>query len=430
LIRNVAVRGAALAFSVTLMAGIGVMTGGIAYATDGGTTSQSGHHKLLVSNHQVKRHSDSSCSKANFATIQAAVDAASAGDTVVVCAGTYHEDVLVPKALTLKGNDGAIIEAVATSTQMCQFIVGGPPVTAPCLAAVTITASNVQISGFTVRDSQGEGILATGSLISGSISHISVTDNVVTANDTGGPTSAYPQCQGPEPDCGEGVHFMGVAHSVIRHNKIVGNSGGVLLTDEVGPTHDNLVSHNLIANNVRDCGVTMPGHNPFAYDTATKTLKPTMAGVFDNTVEANVITNNGTAGFGAGVLMAVPIPGSASYDNLVTRNFISGNGLAGVTLHDHLPGGAYMSGNRIVRNTIGKNNLLGDGFDTNPPAPLTVPTGIIVYSGADPVTITIAHNFISNDTYGVWRTTNVQISGFGTNVFHAVTTPEFSTPPM
>src|SRR5436190_18870049 len=36
-----------------------------------------------------------------FSTIQAAVDASSAGDTVQVCPGVYHESVLVDKTLTL-----------------------------------------------------------------------------------------------------------------------------------------------------------------------------------------------------------------------------------------------------------------------------------------------------------------------------------------
>ena len=56
----------------------------------------------------------SSCDAATFSTIQSAVDAASAGDTVVVCAGTYPEDVVVSTPLTLVGDD-AVIQGVPTT---------------------------------------------------------------------------------------------------------------------------------------------------------------------------------------------------------------------------------------------------------------------------------------------------------------------------
>lgn len=417
----------ALAFSAALGAATVVMSVGAAQAA---TPSSTAHSTVYVSPHAAKTHSGTSCATAKYATIQGGVNAASAGGTVVVCSGIYHQDVVVAKSLTLRGQSSPLIMATRTTSHMCQFIVMGPPVTAPCLAGITITASHVRVSGFTIRDSQGEGILATGSLAHGSISGIWITDNVVTDNDEGGPTSAYPQCQGQEPDCGEGIHLMGVTHSVVSGNKVTANSGGVLVTDEMGPTHDNLIMNNLVANNTRDCGITLPGHNPFAYDPKTKTLKPDVAGVFDNTIKGNIVTGNGTKGFGAGVLFAVPIPGSASYGNLVEGNYIAGNGLAGVTLHDHLPGGAYMKGNVITGNAIGRNNVLGDQFDTNPPAPLTVTTGITVYSGADPVTITISRNLISNDKDGIWRTTNVHITGLNTNAFVHVTHPLVSVPPM
>ena len=50
-------------------------------------------------------------------TIQAAVDAAQPGDTILVPAGTYHESVLVTKSdLTIAGSRAAILDAAGFRT--------------------------------------------------------------------------------------------------------------------------------------------------------------------------------------------------------------------------------------------------------------------------------------------------------------------------
>ncbi len=75
------------------------------------------------------------------------------------------------------------------------------------------------------------------------------------------PSQAYFQCQaeGPAPgDCGEGFHFIHVAYSRISGNHVADNSGGVLLSDDLGPTHNNLVNDNVVTNNASDCGITVP----------------------------------------------------------------------------------------------------------------------------------------------------------------------------
>ena len=129
-------------------------------------------------------------------------------------------------------------------------------------------SSDIRFSGFTVTHAQGEGILAAG--LGGDLSGISISHNAVVHNDLGGgvpPASTYFECaaEGQVPgDCGEGVHFVGVAYSQITRNYIADNSGGVLLSDDTGPTHNNLVADNVVTGNSSDCGITVPGHNPNA----------------------------------------------------------------------------------------------------------------------------------------------------------------------
>ncbi|MGH3267375.1 MAG: right-handed parallel beta-helix repeat-containing protein, partial [Trebonia sp.] len=369
-------------------------------------------------------------------TVQSAVDAARRGATVIVCRGSYTEDVIISSPLTLSGRRGAVIHGSSTANGKCDQLGPSGPGSAGCLAGITIKSSHVRVQGLTVTGATGEGILATGSLAAGSISHVAIQDNRVIGNDTGGipvtTSSPYPQCmaQGQAPgDCGEGVHLMGVTHSVISHNLVRGNAGGVLLTDEFGPTSRNLVSHNIVTKNTYDCGVTVPGHNPMALDANGK-RQPSKAGVFDNVISHNRITDNGLQGEGAGVLFANATAGTASYDNLVEDNYIAGNEQSGVTMHAHtLAPGQFedLNGNRIVRNTIGRNNVGGDHLDGST-ADLS-PTGILVFSGTIPVTVRIAHNRIRNNTYGVWLGVGGHITAdISHNLFRHITTPVFTSP--
>ena len=112
---------------------------------------------------------------------------------------------------------------------------------------------------------------------------------------------------------------------------VADNAGGVLLTDETGPTHDNTIDDNVITDNAFDCGVTVPSHNPNALDASGK-RQPSVAGVYRNKIVDNRITDNGLKGEGAGVLFANASGGTASYDNLVEDNYIWG-----LQLHRMLP---------------------------------------------------------------------------------------------
>jgi nitrous oxidase accessory protein NosD len=396
-------------------------------AASAATTGNGGPHRTLyVSPHAWPWGADRSCRSARFRTIQSAVNAARPGSTVVVCKGTYHEQVVITKPLSLRGQRATIDQTGVTPTLQVDIPGLGKQT---IFAAVVMLSSDIRFSGFTVTHALGEGIIAAG--LSGDLSGISISHNAVVHNDLGGgvpPVSTYFQCaaQGQVPgDCGEGVHFVGVAYSQITRNYIADNSGGVLLSDDTGPTHNNLVADNVVTGNASDCGITVPGHNPNALN-AKGQRQPSVAGVYDNVIRGNVVTNNGNKGEGAGVLFANAGPGTASYDNLVQGNYIAGNELAGVTFHAHtIPPGKFedLSGQRVIGNVIGTNNLGGDPLDFPASPKDVVTTGILVFSGGTPVTVKIAFNHIFNNKIGIWLSKAVTASRLGTNTFSNVTTP-------
>lgn len=425
--------------AVVVMLTTALVAGAVASASahgNGHHHSTKGHPRsrtLYVSPSGKPGAADRNCASARYSKIQAAVGAASRGATVVVCRGSYTEDVIISTPLALVGRHGAVVHGSATANGNCDQLGPSGPGSAPCLAAITIKSGDVTVQGLTVTGAIGEGILATGSLAGHSISHVVISGNRVVGNDTGGipPTSSspYPQCVEVNEvpgDCGEGIHLMGVAGSKVSHNFISGNSGGVLLTDEFGPTHGNVIEHNVVTKNEFDCGVTAPGHNPLALDSTGK-RQPLVAGVYKNVIRDNKITNNGLKGEGAGVLFANATAGTASYDNLVEHNFIAGNELSGVTMHAHPVGAGQvedLSGNRIVHNTIDRNNTGGD-----PDASDSSTTGILVYSGTVPLRVTIAHNRIRNNRFGIWLGVGGHVTAnMRRNVFQHVATPVFTSP--
>lgn len=218
-------------------------------------------------------------------------------------------------------------------------------------------------------------------------------------------------------DCGEGVHLIATTSSTIIHNTVEGNAGGILLTDETGPTHDNVINGNMVVNNPYDCGITLASHvvSPGA------TVSPTVGGIYNNTIVNN--TSMGNGGAGAGIFAAAP--GAAAYNNTVSHNILGNNGLPGASIHSHSPN-QNVSGNTIVNNIIWGNAADGEeGIANVQPGP----TGIDVLSdpGASPIAaVTIAGNRISGEYYGIFTANVLQVNGLPSNQIGSdVTVPIF-----
>jgi parallel beta-helix repeat protein len=335
----------------------------------------------------VTKHPSPGCP---YSTIGAAVAAASPGDVINVDEGTYHEDVVIGKAISLVGENrnNTIIDAtgLANGINVDGLDNGG--------------LVGVSVSGFKVQNANFEGILVTNA------SDVTITDNHVLKNNinlnaTEGVCTDVPNFETNEGfDCGEGVHLSGVDHSIVANNLVEKNSGGILLSDDTGATHDNLIIGNTVQNNAFDCGITLASHTLFTLIPGP----PTAAGVFHNTITGNTSARNGlkVPGAGAGVGLFAPAPFNKTYGNVVVNNTITDNGLPGVAMHAHSPGAT------VADNMIAGNHISGNGADTDDTA-TPGPTGINVSGGdngsGQPVAVitgtVIAGNVIEQETIGI-----------------------------
>jgi parallel beta-helix repeat protein len=182
-------------------------------------------------------------------SISAAVAIASPGDTIQVAQGIYAEDVVITKALSVVAvpGDHPIINATGLANGI--FVNGLSTAPNPGVA-------NVVISGFTVQNANFEGIL----VVSGS--NVTIVGNHVLNNNKAldiehGACPGIPAFETNEgDDCGEGIHLMAADHSSVVDNDVENNSGGILITDETGTNHNNLITGNSVYDNPFDCGIT------------------------------------------------------------------------------------------------------------------------------------------------------------------------------
>ena len=310
-----------------------------------------------------------------YTRIGDAVAAAAPADVIQVGPGMYAESVVITKPLSLVA-DRAIIDA--TGLPQGVFVDG----------LNTQGLSSVHISGFTVQNAQLEGILVANA------SAVTVSSNTVLNNNTAlsnGACTMLPAYEpGEQQDCGEGIHLQGVDHSIVTLNTVEGNSGGILVSDDTGATHDNLISGNMIKDNPYACGISLASHVPAALTGSAVSL-----GVYHNTVYGNRSMHNGySIGGGSGIGIFASVPTSKSYGNVVVDNYVSDSGHPGIEMHAHAPM-QNLNDNMVVGNTVVNNGA--DTADAATPGP----TGINIYSLTPVTGNIIAGNSIQNESYDV-----------------------------
>jgi parallel beta-helix repeat protein len=343
-----------------------------------------------------------------YSTIQAAVNAAAKNDVIEVAPGTYTEDVVIGKPLSLLGAGAGQTTIDATNLPNGILLDG---LDNPGLR-------NITVAGFTVQNALYEGVLVLDT------SDATIRDNHIINNDTIGPVfGSGPACKGQPAyetdesgDCGGGLHLLGATDTIVTGNLITGNADGILISDDSAASHGNLVSNNNVNNNPVECGVVLASHPPMG------SMPPNYAphyGVYDNTVSGNFVSKNGVTvgGAGVGLFSDGEGPGRTS-NNVVIGNTLTDNGIPGVALHTHVgpnfgASADNMSGNKIIGNFISGNGP--DTTDTATPGP----TGININSGGggSPVYGTvISGNTIVNEQVGIAVNTPAELDAHLNNL--------------
>ena len=173
-------------------------------------------------------------------SIQAAINAASPGYTILVPAGTYYEHVVVNKTVSLIGEDkyNTIIDGSGTGTVM------------------NVTANNVNITGFTIQNS-GYGINVAKWSTGNNISYNIITNNYYgiyiyhfsNSNIVSGNTVSLNDV---------GIILLYSNNNIVSGNTVSNNNQGILFFYSC---NSNTVSGNTVSNNTYGINVSHSGNN-------------------------------------------------------------------------------------------------------------------------------------------------------------------------
>jgi parallel beta-helix repeat protein len=264
-------------------------------------------------------------------SIQAAIDAARPGDTILVKPGEYAEALTITTDdLTLKGSRGTVLTMPDDAEPCFVFDPEAPPtVEGICVLGelspefeVVDPVEDTRISGFVIRGFTGNGIFALGTedlratrnrtednaeygifvLVS---TRPVLASNKATGNGVAGlyvgsnqqvDAKVFGNTSWDNPI---GIFLRDVSHGTAERNHVFGNCSGILLlAGAPGPLTNWKIRHNLVrANNKTDCGEEDP---------VPSGMGILLLGAADNDISRNLVLGNrgeGVEGLGGGIVL-------------------------------------------------------------------------------------------------------------------------------
>jgi Right handed beta helix region len=360
-------------------------------ATQLQATTSKAPSKLIVGD------GDHSCKNAGFDSphaINDAITAASAGQTIKVCAGSY-EAVNVTKSITLNGS------SLVTTSDQCQT-----PTTVPATDAknysvidggVTIAdgVDGVKISGFTIQNGDA------GVAMNGSSEGVNLTKNVIQANTMGvyfnggthdNPNKVQSSCirsnNTAGPANGNGIYSdQGLDSAQITGNTFYnnhnGNEGGAINLPDGAPDSV-LISTNISNANENFVSVTGSTHVVITGNTATHSFGGAVfldGGNVKTQITTNTFSTGDDDGIGLGgsdpntqvLIYGNTITGNDSYGidtsdsglqgSLISKNTISSNATGGIALLNPADTGNFVTNNKVTSNGLSTGDNCKDADD-------------------------------------------------------------------
>ena len=356
-------------------------------------------------------------------TVQAGVNAVNPSGTVHVAAGTYTEQVVVNKPVTITGAGQAttIIQGPPTMVDTACIASGSRAVVAVCgSSGSTVVMSGVTISG----DATGED--AGGATCADQIFGAYVASNETLNISSSTVTNVYNNAGSSLWGCQQGIGIRAGSSALGQVGHLIANGVTVQNYQKGGIVVDGVGSSTTIANSTI---VGNPMFYPFIAMNGIEVARGASGSLASNAVSGNECNHpvcgadpiNDTQS--AGILVfddpaTSPVPVVS-----VTNNNVTGNDIG--IYSDQLTGTATISGNQVNANRYegifldeGSANVTGNTIANNGTANPTFGVGLIAVQGDQnsqgDVNATITGNTFSGNPTGVEATDVCPGAGCGT----------------